>query len=270
MTNDISIATVERLLASRTPLPDPDCPALEDLALAIAAGTTGGELSSAFPHLNGCELCRMTAETLSSLTGEPTVPPDVAGILPARTGRWILPAAAAALFAGIGALLLWSNPEGPARHPEPSPSIRDDGALLPKGSADSLEVAVARGPARFVLPPSQSVETGDALGFFYTSATDGHLLIYNVEHNGTVTRLSPLSGPARIEAGVDVALPDGATVVDGDGDEWIVAAFFHAPPRVDDVERQLRLAAARMKNGQLQVQLDGARTVCVQQVRRNP
>ncbi len=270
MTNDISIATVEHLLSLRAPLPDPACPDLEDLAQAIASGMTGGQLSRAFPHLDGCALCRMTAETLSSLPQEPAAPPDVTWLSAARSGRWMLPAAAAALIAGIGALLLWTSADDPSQREKPSPSLRDDGALLPKGTTDSLEVAVARGPARFVLPPFQSVKTGDALGFFYTSATDGYLLIYNVERNGTVTRLSPLSGPARITAGNDVALPDGATVVDGDGDEWIVAAFYDAPPRVDDVERQLRLAATRIKEQPLEVQLDGARTVRVQQVRRTP
>jgi len=271
MTTDISIATVEHLLGLRAPLPDPACPSQEDLAQAISSGMTGEALSRALPHLRSCDLCRRTAEALSALPADLLAPQDVAPVLPLWTGRWILPAAAAAaLIAGISALLLWNIPDGPARPEAPSPSIRDNRLLLPKGAADSLEVAVARGTARFVLSPSRSVERGDALGFFYTSATDGYLLIYNVERNGTVTRLFPLSGPARIAAGVDVALPDGARVVDGDGDEWIVAAFFDTPPVPAEVERQLQSAAGRIHDGELQIPLDGARTVRVQQVRRQP
>jgi hypothetical protein len=142
--------------------------------------------------------------------------------------------------------------------------------LLPKGSSDSLRVAVERGNLRFRVQPMDRLEDGDRVGLFYSATRGGYLLVMTRDQDKHVATLSPARAgeSAPIRPGVDVALPDGAVVGRGESCEWIVAVFSDAPLKESEVRAQIAGAEYVRETCELRLKIPEARMVRIVPVRR--
>jgi|GEM_PF-3543285 len=91
----------------------------------------------------------------------------------------------------------------------------------------SLQVGVKRGDERFVLGSGGTLRTDDQLGFFYSAAAAGHLMIAFVDADGAIVRLFPRDADAAktVPAGREMRLDAGATLTGAEGCEWVVGAL---------------------------------------------
>jgi hypothetical protein len=262
MTSDthvIGISTVEDLIRlRRSPRFDDTCD--EVVALAAHGLATPEQTAAAVRHLEVCPLCRESvlalggfdASTKAKVPQSPEVPVD--GAPQNRSTRRVV-LAAAALLAGIAAVLLLSRPW--TERPRPG-----EGLSL-KGPADRLQIAVRRNGARFTAQPMSRLVEGDRLGMFYSADRPGYLAVFDIDGDGKVTPLYP-SGrdqSAPIPPGEAVPLKDGAVVRDGRGCEWIAAVFSNQPLDMARLEESLGHAERRVETCGLTADIPEARQV---------
>lgn len=218
-----------------------DCP--EALLLfRVGAGDATGEEAQVFQsHLSTCGTCRRDLAAFRA--AELSAPPAFAGWLPTLRLRWILAGLATVLLLGLGSWWLGRETVLPA----------SESVFRIKGD-HRLAIAVQRGDRRFVAASGDVFETGDVLGFFYTAPSDCWLVVLFTDERGRITRVFPSRSlfPARVPAGVEQPLPDGAVLEDGTGYEWIVAFFSEQALDVEGLEASLRKAVEnRGPDGQL-------------------
>jgi hypothetical protein len=211
-----------------------------DLARYAADDMTESERAAFEPHLHKCPACQASLDEYARLGGvweetpeqrKPALSEWLFG--PGRM-RWMLGAASAAILALVLMLVPFGTREG------------QEGLLRPKGYW-KLHAAAERNGKTFRVADGSVLETGDRLGFFYTSEKKGHLMILYMEESGRIVRLYPARSAAsgRITIGKNVRIPDGAVLSPGSGCEWIVGLFSEKPLSVDlakkSVSRMLRL-----------------------------
>ncbi len=215
-----------------------EMPGAEPCSLALyrqAAGESTAEEERAFQaHLASCAGCR---EDLAALADQH---PDAWRVRPARRARvlalrWVAAAAIVLLAAGVVLWRLRPPPEGPG-----APELRVKGG-------HRLQVAVQRGGERFVARSGAHLLSGDVLGFFYTAPAEAWVAVLFVDEGGRVTRLFPAGEEAlaRLPAGAQRPLPDGAVLEEGKGCEWIVGFFAQRAGPVAPLADALRAAVAR-------------------------
>jgi hypothetical protein len=179
------------------------------------------ELLRTRTHVESCPVCKESLALFDSTEElwEQAAKESSAPSRPSFTTWFSLPKLM--LASSIAVLLLavfiwqpWIQPDG------------KEGILRPKGSFQLL-VAAERLGKTFRVTPGMQLETGDQLGFFYTSAEAGHLMILYADQPGEVVRLFPSKNPksAGIQPGRRVPLDDGARLSKGQGCEWVIAVF---------------------------------------------
>ncbi len=105
----------------------------------------------------------------------------------------------------------------------------DPDRLQPKGSWE-LHVA-AEHDGKVVNVETTLLVEGDRLGFFYSSATDAHLMILYADQTGSVTRIFPANRErsAAIVTGQRVRIGDGAQLGEAAECEWLVGLLGRRP-----------------------------------------
>ncbi len=103
---------------------------------------------------------------------------------------------------------------------------KDDHRLSAKGGW-MLEVAAERDGKQFLTPSGTVLQSGDSLGFFYSSDQDGYLTVLYADGHADPVRLFPARSQeaARVQAGSKVSLPDGAVLSSGSDCEWVIGLF---------------------------------------------
>ncbi len=196
-----------------------------------SAGEMDAEEQESFrTHLSKCSECRRDLQFLEAQDAAPKTEGFFAG---RRRFRFLAPIAALGLLLGSLWLTNIFFEEQPGEHVQ-----RIKGAF-------KLQVAVQRVEDRFVARSGDEFQSGDALGFFYSSAKDGFLSVIFYDAQGNQEKVFPTEqkGAAAVKAGVEVALPDGAVVEDGQGCEWIVALFAEAKFDPGSLSLQIQEAA---------------------------
>lgn len=226
---------------------------LELLALAHAGAADEAEARAAAEALRTEPELAETVLTLSSI--------EARGLLTPRPqlGKKIV-ATALALAACLLLMLLI-----------PRRAI-DEEQLSPKGLTEELALAVERNGRRFTARENDLLLPGDRLGLFYSSREPGYLAILHRDRRGEVVALYPANGArsAGIEAGLHVAVPDGAIVEEGSGCEWFVAIFSSRPLSVAELVIDVERAKERSERCELSVDVEGARAVRIFPVLRSP
>jgi hypothetical protein len=102
--------------------------------------------------------------------------------------------------------------------------------LRPKGTWQ-LHTGVERSGHEFLAYDGIRLETGDRLGFFYTAEQPGTMMILYADEAGDIVLIYPAQAKtsARIDAGREVRVPDGAVVDPGRGCEWVIGLFSDRP-----------------------------------------
>ncbi|MBN2531191.1 MAG: hypothetical protein JXR76_32710 [Deltaproteobacteria bacterium] len=164
--------------------------------------------------------------------------------------------AAILLFAGV--LPVWMMIRD--RTPEDTAS-----ALAVKGRADDISVVIRRNGRAFIARPSEPLQTGDDLGFFYSAKKKGYLALFTRDSSKSVYLLHPVDGvrSASIDAGLNVSLPDGASVETVSRCEWVIGVFSDSPLSVADLERNVADAMETNSSCGLALQIPNARSVAV-------
>ncbi|MBI5545992.1 MAG: zf-HC2 domain-containing protein [Deltaproteobacteria bacterium] len=215
-----------RHFAARAPK---GCEQAEGLAL-FAAGELDGEARASFEaHLGGCQRCREALAELDS-TRSLWLRSGPEARVPWRERWWggkLWTAGALAAAGAMAAILLM------VARPTEDP-------LRPKGTWQ-LHVAVDRQGKVIRATPGERLESGDRLGFFYSSDSGGWLALYSTDETGQTARLFPASGEsASVVAGREVSLPDGAALGEAHGCEWIVGMLGRHPIGAADALEALK------------------------------
>jgi len=183
------------------------------------------EFAATLTHA-GLEPSSVTAEVSDIRGGSPERP---------RRSRWWV--AAPLLLAAAVALLVLVPSQWVA------PSFPEAPRLVPKGGADTLQIAVQRGGRSFQLEAGGTLQSGDRVGLFYGAEAAGHLVVFYRDRRG-VTRLFPRSssgsqaiGPAR-----EGRLDGGARLNDGTGCAWFIGVFADEPMALAELEDEVREA----------------------------
>lgn len=220
-----------------------------ELARYVAAELSGSEAEAFTAHAARCADCTATLDDLADTAHAWGRAPSNVVPFPRRFVR-LFAAPALALAASLCLFVLWNRPV-------------DGDRLVPKG-AWSLELAVQRGGQQFLAPSGAQLLTGDQLGFFYSSPREGWLTVLYADTSGAPLRIFPArsSGSAKVAAGQNVALADGAVLEAGQGCEWVVGLFTPAPLTGEQAQARVREMIAGRKGCTLPEQAD-ARVVVV-------
>jgi len=246
------------------------CPELVTVARVYAGAASSEDIQIAAMHLDGCELCRETMETMRQWDApqHDSEHDSVRVIQIGRTSRrrglgaLIFAAAAVAAVVVVG---VWQPNEGDLG----SSSSRE---FLVKGKTDSIAVAVQRGTAHFAAEPGSGLEVGDRLGFFYSAREEGFLILLDVSATAGMTVLFPAgkTTSGAIGVGVERPLPDNGAVERLDGCEWLIGVFSSRPLSVADVRAELQQQLHTQGPGcTYQPQINDARTTWVFEVERD-
>ncbi|MBN2804470.1 MAG: DUF4384 domain-containing protein [Deltaproteobacteria bacterium] len=252
----VSMNEIEQLLRSRNIFEDDDCPQMEKIAEAVDSGKSLKEIELAFPHVKSCEICQESVLYLLNNPEHVTVTHRSF----IKHASYLAAAALILISAGLLIFNFKTDSDKAAVNPQ----------MIPKGNIDSIRVAVQRGNYQFELSPMDEVETGDALGFFYSSPKEGYLFLYSVDAQKNITRLFPAeeSDSARLKSGTNVSLKNGAVVTDGKNCEWLAGAVFDSPVVPADVLGQLQNAKIDIDTCTLKVNFNKARTIYVMPLTR--
>jgi hypothetical protein len=264
----VDTQTLENLLSARPRFNEEECEHAPLIASAVQGIADEDDMVAADAHLAACAECRLAVLTLHGIDlnmkpSSETGADSIREILPnARLKPFAWAAAAAVLLFAVIFAVHQTGTHAP---------LPGEG-LTVKGENDALFVAVKRGADGFSARPFEQLVTGDQIGLFYTSQQAGFLAVFNVDETGTVTRLFPAAKTksASIEKAERSPLPDGATVREGSGCEWVVAVFSDVPLELEETARFLD---GTDKTGQLEAcnysaQVPGARSVVVLPLRR--
>lgn len=195
-----------------------------------------GELDSLRAHVESCADCRGLIDALKVTETGWHAPATLSAPIPFPRMIRLVAAPVLALAAGL-VLFVFTRGTPP------------DDRLTPKGAATwSLEVAVQRGGQQFLAPSGAALQTGDQLGLFYTAPTDGYLTVLYADAHSEPTRIFPARAPdsAKVTAGSNLPLKDGAVLGEGSGCEWVVGVFTAAPlPASRATELVRQMVAAR-------------------------
>jgi hypothetical protein len=133
-----------------------------------------------------------------------------------------------------------------------------------------LTVGVKRDGQTFVASPLQVLKTGDRVGFFYTASKSGYLAVVNRDGMGTASVMFPNGAlsSARIDAGKEIPIPDGAVVERGKACEWIVAVFSDEPMQLEKIKSTVENARPNGENCELSLEMKRTRTIVVFPFRR--
>ncbi|MBN2342442.1 MAG: DUF4384 domain-containing protein [Deltaproteobacteria bacterium] len=175
-----------------------------------------------------------------------------------RTAIWIA-AAAVVVIAVAAAMVGWRSEIF-----KTSPTT-----LTPKGMTHDFQIAVSRNGQQFPLTVGKNVETGDHLGFFYTTPEDGYLAVFFVDAAKTVQPLFPTAGDTSypITRGTSVPVPDGAVVTPAIDCEWIVAVFSSTEMSLREIEHEIKRTMQVDSDCHLRVTPGGTSRVRIKQIR---
>ncbi|MBN2525313.1 MAG: DUF4384 domain-containing protein [Deltaproteobacteria bacterium] len=272
----LPVSRVEDLLRQR-PFYDmaDDCPHTEEIANALADGTTPAELEKRFPHVQQCDICKASIHLFNQMANEIGSPEQKPAPRPAknvislskrtRVSRrtvFVFSMAAvllAGLAAGVG-FVIWQSQQTQSQ-PD---------TLVPKGASYDLEIAVSRNGLGFPLREGEMVETGDRLGFFYSASEGSHMALFHVDGQRQMTVLYPVEGKrtAFVQKGERIRIRDGALVTPSTTCEWIVALFTPKETSLSRLISHLRRNVRVGENCNLKItDMDTAR-IKVQQIRK--
>jgi hypothetical protein len=234
---------VDRLLAVRQKKPrDEYCPQMETVSLVLSGQADVGQIQKTAEHLKECEACRQVAELFHDQS------PQAENVIPAKAPTFfnrqlVLWAAAGLVMIIIGLSLVWKMQHLSV---EEKPTTE----FVIKGHTDTLAIAVQREQTRFTAKVGDELLKGDRLGFFYSSAEPGYLVLFDLEESGQASLLYPAGKQksGAISAGQNIALPDNGTVGKIVGCEWLVAVFSDKPLSVDSVRKELRSEISKAKD----------------------
>lgn len=197
---------------------DASCTRDVELARYVARELNGAEADAMAKHVESCRDCQALADDLAATAH--AWKPEAGPLAPLLKFPRLVRIVAAPVLALAAALIafVWTG-RGP------------DDRLTPKGSAWSLELAVQRGGQQFRAPSGATLRTGDQLGLFYSAGSDGWLTVLYADDHGEPTRIFPAreQGSAKIAAGKNLPLRDGAVLGEGQGCEWVIGVFTKAP-----------------------------------------
>jgi len=216
------------------------------LARFTASDMNAEEEADFARHLAGCPHCQEAMEQYQRHAG---VWESAEAARPSFwTRRLFFPGLTPLSLAAAAALLLflfvWLHP--PWRAGGPDDRLHSMGAW-------ELAVAGQRQGRIFRVTSGMPMETGDRLGFFYSSDQDGQLMILFADPAGAISVLFPAAGEksAGVLASRDVRLPDGGLLTPGQGCEWIIGLFSLHPFREADVRGPLQTLLARRRGCEL-------------------
>ena len=183
-------------------------------------------------HLAGCARCTACLESLRPR--EPLPPLRVVAL---RPWRWARMAAAGAGIAAAAALLLVLR--------APAPALERS-----KGSGFALAMYVQHGGAVRRAAPGEPVAPGDAVRFSITAPSAGFVAVLSVDPLRRASVYFPLGERAApIQAGTDLALPQGTRLDATVGDEQLTALFCAAPVALEPLRAALEQGALKLPDG---------------------
>lgn len=264
-----NLSAVDTLLSHRPHMDEGICTEMGKM-VAASAHLQDAELAAwSEAHSAACAECRRAALVLQAVDSGSSAPESnirnlKEPVLSRDRLRSIVPLAIAASISAVllGFWLTRLSPEVPTQ---------SDG-LTVKGGGDVLHAAVRRGAAEFALHPLDELMTDDKIGLFYSTKQNGYLAVFSRDNGGEPSLIFPTSGTlsAKISAGHQVPLSDGAVVSPGTGCEWLAAVFSDGPLLLSEIAGELRSADTRESSAEcgLKVVVPGARTIHILPVKR--
>jgi hypothetical protein len=223
----------------------------------MVGGATAPEGAAALAHLAVCEACASRKRVLESsralflqqhpadqfaravLARGQRPDPGERGFVGRARLRTIAIGSGLAAVAAMAAAL-WLLAPAPSSF---APAALDGRTIRFKGGA-ALEVHVKRGERVFPLHDGDALAPGDQLGFVYTLAQPGYVVVFGIDDTGAITRYFPAAGAgaAHLAAAGRAQLPVGIELDQHRGTERIVALF--SDRQIDDASARGALTAA--------------------------
>jgi len=224
----------------------------------MVGGATAAEDAVALAHLAACEACASRKRVLESsralfleqhpadqfaravLARAQRPDPGEHGLVGRARLHAIAIGSGLAAVAAIAAAALWLLAPAPSSF---APAALDGHTIRFKGGA-AIEVHVKRGERVFPLHDGDALAPGDQLGFVYTLAQPGYVVLFGIDDTGAITRYFPAAGvdAVQLAAAGRAQLPVGIELDQHRGTERIVALF--SAHQLDDAVARSALAAA--------------------------